>query len=259
MLWHAYIDESGDRGWSPRPANLPVGKQGGSSRIFALTAVLVPDGTQTAALATWDRVGLEIGRRPEDPIHWVNVKAPGQRAHLVGTVVSLAGVQTISVVLCKYHLPNAQGLRNVDRLYNWTLRLLVERISWFGQYRGDVVAMTFSQVQGMDPGKLHSYVDKLQEVETYIRWSALKLPARIDTPRNRRMLQVADTASGAVFAAFEKDPWGYSTREYVELLKPVIWRRPSRPLHADGLKYGPWPDANCEAEHDWFQAFCDSA
>jgi hypothetical protein len=259
MLWHAYIDESGDRGWKRKPANLPVGKREGSSRTFALTAVLVPDGTQKGALAAWDRAGLEIGRRPGDPIHWVNVKSPGQRSHLVNALISLAGVQTISVVLCKHHLPNAEGLHDVDRLYNWTLRLLVERMSWFGNHRGDVVGMTFSQVLGMDPKKLHTYIDVLSGIDTYIRWSALKLPARIDTPRNRRMLQIADTASGAVFAAFEPDPWNFTTREYLERLKPVIWCRSWRPLYKDGLKYGPWPDTNCAVEHDWFQDFCDSA
>lgn len=62
----------------------------------------------------------------------------------------------------------------------------------------------------------------LQGIDTNIHWSGLKLPARVDTPRNRRMLQVADTASGAIFAAFEADPSGYTTRNYLDLLKPVI-------------------------------------
>ncbi len=259
VLWHAYVDESGDRGWTPRPANLKPGERRGSSLVFSLTAVLVPDGAQTACLYSWERAAGEIGRQPGDVVHWINVKNHGQRKHLAATVATLPQARTISVILCKHHLPNAQGLRDVDRLYNWTLRLLVERLSWFGEQAGAQVAMTFSQVKGMPPRKLLSYLKLLNaRNEQSIHLPALKLPPRIDTPANRRMLQIADTASGAVFAAFEPDLWGYTTREYLDLIKPIIWKRPGRPLWKDGLKYGPWPSTSCGAEHPWFQAFCHS-
>lgn len=224
-----------------------------------MTAVLVPDGAQTAALQSWDIAAQQIDRRPGDVVHWVNVKGPGQRKHLVATIASVWDVQTISVVLCKFHLPNARMLRDPGYLYRWTLRLLVERLSWFGQSRGSQVGMTFSQVQGLDPETLHRYLELLRaEHETHIEWGALKLPARIDTPANRRMLQLADTASGAVFAAFEPDDYGFTEQGFLEMLRPVIWRRPSRPLWKEGLKYGPWPTpADCAPEHPWFQGFCD--
>jgi len=83
----------------------------------------------------------------------------------------------------------------------------------------------------------------------------LLLPPTIDTAANRRMLQLADSLSGAVHAAFEADDWGYTDQSYLEMLKPVIWCRPGRKLWQDGLKFGPWPSSACKAEHPWFEDF----
>lgn len=257
MLYHAYVDESGDRGWTPRPANLPPGRRAGSSRMFAMTAVIVPDGVQSTALRSWEIAAQEIHRRPGDVIHWVNVKAPGQRKHLISTIVDIPNVRTVSVALCKFHLPNVNAIRDAGYLYNWTLRLLVERLSWFGESHGAQVGMTFAEVRGLNPKRLHDYVERLHASNnTYIAWDHLKLPARIDTPANRRMLQIADSASGAVFNAFEPDEWGFTEQGYLRILRPAIWRRAHRPMWKEGLKYGPWPSYECSQEHPWFADFC---
>jgi hypothetical protein len=221
-----------------------------------MTALLVPDGVQSIALDTWERAAQQIGRRPDDVVHWVHVKNIGQRKHLASAIASVPDVQTISVVLCKFHLPNVSALKDPGYLYNWTLRFVVERLSWFGQQHGDQVAMTFAQVKGLEPATLTGYLDLLEHKETFIQWDHVKVPPRIDTPANRRMLQLADSASGAVYAAFERDQWGYTEQGYLELLKPVLWRRPGRPLWKDGLKYGPWPSEDCSQEHPWFEGFC---
>jgi hypothetical protein len=90
---------------------------------------------------------------------------------------------------------------------------------------------------------------------TNIEWNHLTLPPTFGTPKVRRLLQLADTVSGAVFAAFEPDDWGYTDETYIDLLKPVMWRPPNGALSTYGLKVGPWPDANCAAEHGWLTGF----
>jgi hypothetical protein len=260
LQWNAYVDESGDRGWTLRPPDLPPGVRGGSSRIFSLTAVLIPAGAEHEALRAWDVITPQVGRRPGDVVHWQNVKGHGARRHLAATVAALPNVRVISVVLCKHHLQHAAGLHDPGRLYNWTLRLLVERLSWFGHRSGDTVAATFSQVKGLRPELLHDYIDKLRgRDDTYMEWASLMLPFGISTPTNRRMLQLADTASGAIFSAFEPDDLGYVTRDYLDIVRPALWRRPGRPLWRDGLKYGPWPSAECRTEHPWFDQFCEGS
>ena len=265
MLWHAYVDETGDRGWKERPPNLPPGKKGGSSRIFSATAVLVPDGVQTTALAAWDQSISYTNRPGGSVIHWHDVKGTGPRKLFTKTVAEVPRVQVISVVLCKWHLPNATKIReDPEYLYFWTLRLLVERISWFGETHNTKVKMNFAQVTGIPPGRLQSYLSKLHSLgqQTWIKWDHLLPPPRVDTPKNRRMLQLADSAASSVGAAFEPDNYGFRDQAYLELLKPVLWCPHGRRLQKYGLKFGPWestasnPPAACLEEYPWLPSFC---
>jgi hypothetical protein len=254
MPWNAYIDESGDRGWTFKPQITP-GRRAGSSRLFGMTAVLVPTGSEHIALATYDAASTVIGRKPPTTIHWVALNH-SQRRILSSAVATIPSVKLISVVLCKQHLPNAATIVRPEALYNWTFRLMIERLSWFGHHVGDTVQPTFAQVGGITPAVLAAYVARLLANSTYIDWSRLALPIRIDTPARRRMLQVADTASGAVMAAFEPDPWGMTEQAYIRAMQPIVWRRPGRQAWKDGLKYGPNPPT-CDPEHPWFAAWCN--
>ena len=201
--WHAYVDESGDRGWKRRPADLPPGARAGSSEHFCLTAVLVPEGAQSVILETWGQMATEIGRKPSDTIHWTSVRSHPQRLHLCNGVNAVEDLRVISVVFSKWDVDNARTVRAPDDLYTWTLRLLVERLSWFGKRHQAQTVMHFAQVKGLPPRLIADYLSGLQRQATNIEWGHLVMPAKVDTPRNQRMLQIADTASGAVYAAFE--------------------------------------------------------
>jgi hypothetical protein len=250
LRWNAYIDESGDRGWTFKPSAL--GTKAGSSRIFAMTAVLVPAGNEAPALATWDTTTRALGRSSRRS--WKETPGHSPRRLMARAVAAAPDVQTISIVLCKAHLPNADRIRDPGSLYHWTFRLMIERLSWFGHDRGDTVAATFAQVRGLKVDRLREYASLLKQSDTYIRWKSI---ARLDldNPANRRMLQLADAASGAVFAAFEPDAWGLTEQVYLNALRPAIWRRANREVWKDGLKYGPNPPT-CDAEHPWFAEFC---
>ena len=252
--WHAYVDESGDRGWKRRPANLPPGTRAGSSEHFCLTAVLVPDGAQSVILETWEQVATEIGRRPSDTIHWKSVRSHSQRLHLCGAVHSVGHLHVISVVVSKWDVDNARAVRTPVYLYNWALRLLVERLSWFGRRRSAHIVMHFAQVKGLPPHIVADYLVGLQGQATNIEWSHLTMPATVNTPRNQKMLQIADTASGAVYAAFEWDEYGNTERRYLDSLHSQLWRPAGGELQTYGLKICPWP----HPRHQWVQAFCRS-
>jgi hypothetical protein len=252
MLWHAYVDESGDRGWLRKPADTPVGTRLGSSEHFSMTAVLVPDGSQTAILDRWQNAAAEIGRTRTDTIHWVNVKSHGQRMHLSGVVREFGGLHTCSVVLSKWDMNNANAIRQPRFLYGWVLRLLIERLSWFAKRHEGQMVMHFAQVKGLPPAGIAAYVDRLQQQETTIDWSSLVLPLRINTPQNQRMLQIADTASGAVHAAFEWDSYGNTESRYLEIIRPRIWCPGGGNMKSYGLKVAPFP----HPRHPWLERFC---
>lgn len=252
MVWHAYVDESGDRGWRQRPAGTPLGLQAGSSRTFTMTAVLIPDAAGPSYMQAWSQAAAATGRTD---VHWVNVKASGARKLLIAAIAGLPDVQTVSVVLCKWHLPNVTAITDPGYFYHWTARLLVERLSWFGKAHNDKVRLTFAQVRGHSPSLVRSYLKRLGSMPTNIEWGYLSMPPSFSTPKTRKLLQLADAASGAVFGAFEPDPWGYTDQTYINMLKPIMWRPPGRDLWRYGMKVGPWPNKGCAVEHTWLQAF----
>lgn len=259
-LWHAYVDESGDRGWKVRPLSPTPASFQGSSGVFTATSIMVPDGAQSAHLVAWGQATQDVGRPLGTPIHWLNVHGHGQRRHLVRTIASQPDLTAISVVLCKYHLPNAGAIKDSTFFYHWTLRLLLERISWFAKDRDAEMTLTFAQVKGITPATITAYVTRLQGLNTNIEWGYLKMPAKIDTPPRRRMLQLADTASGAIHRAFEPDNYGFTEQVFLNDLKPVIWRRyRTHSLAKSGLKLGPWPDPDEALHVPWFKEFCDPA
>lgn len=216
--------------------------------------IIVPDGYQTHVLDVWDRVAVEIGRNPGNVVHWVNVKSHAQRLHLANTVAGFDQASVAVVVFSKWDTPNvdSNGVRQPDYLYCWLLRMMVERLSWFARERGDQVKLTFGQVRGLDPRKLHDYLDRLCLLDTRIAWDSLHLPPRIDTPANRRMLQVADTVCGAINGAFEWDDFGNVEPRYLEVLKPRLWVRNGN-LKSYGLKVNPYP----HPRHAWLSDFCE--
>jgi len=251
-LWHAYVDESGDRGWKRRSADTAPGKRTGSSEHFCITAVLVPDGAQPSILDGWARVATEIGRAPTDTVHWTSVRSHSQRLHLCKSVRAMEDLRIISVVFSKWDVENTRAIREPDYLYHWLLRLLVERLSWFGKRHDAQTVMHFAQVKGLPPRLIAAYLGGLQQRATSIEWDHLHMPARINTPHNQRMLQVADTASGAVYAAFEWDGYGNTEGRYLDTLHPRLWRPAGGALQTYGLKICPWP----HPRHSWLQAFC---
>ena len=252
MLWHAYVDESGDRGWSRRPPGTPPGTRLGSSEHFDMTAIIVPDGYQTAILDRWMDAAVEIGRRRTDTIHWINVKSHPQRMHLANVVGGFGQTFTCSVVLSKWDVNNATAIMQPTFLYGWVLRLLVERLSWFAKQRGAQIVMHFAQVKGLPPTTIAAYLSTLRQQSTTIDWPSLVLPPRVNTPQNQRMLQVADAASGAVHAAFEWDDYGNVEAHYLSTIRPRIWCPPGRRMQSYGLKVAPFP----HPRHAWLAAFC---
>ena len=227
MLWHAYIDESGDRGWTRRPTGTPLGARAGSSEHFSMTAVIVPDGSQSSILERWQLAAAELGRHPSDTLHWVNLRSHSQRLHLARVIEGLERAYVCSVVLSKWDVENAVATRESRYLYGWVLRLLIERLSWFGKRQDGPVVIHSAQVKGLPPRVIARYVESLRGQLTSIEWPWLHLPVRVNTPQNQRMLQVADAASGAVYAAFEWDDFGNTETRYLEVIRPRIWRPPS--------------------------------
>lgn len=110
------------------------------------------------------------------------------------------------------------------------------RLSWFGWRHQAKIVMHFAQVEGLPPRLIADHLNGLRHQATSIEWGNLMMPAGVDTPRNQKMLQLTDTAGGALYAAFEWDDYGNTERRYLETLRSQLWRPAGGALQTHGLK-----------------------
>lgn len=155
-----------------------------------------------------------------------------------------------SVVVCKAHL--ATPPLDDDRAYLYTLRFLLERLSWLARDQDRLLTYTLSHVVRFKIAKLRQYEAVLRVLpDCRIEWSALNPKGGyINQPHRVELLQLADTAASATFAAFESDTFGNTEQRYLRELAPRLYRRPPGPLTTYGLKMHPW-SSGTRAAYPW--------
>jgi Protein of unknown function (DUF3800) len=237
----AYIDESGGRAHTNQ-----------STDHFVMTAVVFRDVDRPRVCALLAQLRSDLGRRPGDPLHWVNIRGHGQRLHAARTL-GLAEYLTISsVVVCKRHFAADDLIHEEDASYLHTLRYLLERLSWLGAPLGGAVEYTLAHIVRFQVAKLRQYEARLKaDRKCTIRWDYLR-PGRIDQPTRVEELQLADLAASATAAAFEPDRFGNTEPRYLVEMAPRIYRHRGN-LTSYGLKMHPW-NAAAKAAYPWVHA-----
>jgi hypothetical protein len=202
----AYIDESGGRAHTKQ-----------SSDHFVMTAVVFRDADRPKVCALLAQLRRDLGRRPADPLHWVNVL-----------------------------------IHEEDASYLYTLRFLLERLSWLGRPHGGAVEYTLAHIVRFQIRKLRQYEASLKANKACsIRWDYL-LPGKIEQPTRVEELQLADLAASATAAAFEPDRFGNTEPRYLTELAPRLYRHRGN-LTSYGLKMHPW-NAATKAAYAWVQS-----
>lgn len=184
-----------------------------------------------------------LGRRPEEPLHFLKFTHP-QRLRAAQAVAESPIRAVTSVILCKEPLRDSQQtkLTSADPMYLYALRLLLERVSWcVRRSQGTAAKITFAEVKGFQGDKLHGYRERLEaRDDVSIDWGILRgHPFRIDRPKSVEMLQLADTAASAIFQAVEPDPYDNTEPRYLKELRPKIFRPANKSVTSYGLK--PFP------------------
>lgn len=225
---HAYIDESGDDGI-----------KAGSSDWFVLTALMIPARSGPALGLATNRVKQRVGRQGKT-LHWRELSHSRKKA-VIDELKTEDFVFT-SVLTDKRHPEiTTRGLRG-KRLYFYSFRLLVERISWFTDEfgRGEAnSALLFPET------RTHLSYDELKDYLSYIQ-TLPDCQIRPNTiadvaPRpkgSNLILQLSDSVSGAVYDAVQ---FKYGTIEegYLLGLADKLYRRQGR-LWGYGLKVQPY-------------------
>lgn len=192
--------------------------------------------------------------KPGAVLAWKNIKGHPGRLFVAREIGRQNWLRISSVVVCKRYLA---GLPTEDHAYLYTLRFLMERLSWFARDRGEVLRFTLAHIVRFQLAKLRDYESRLHADPTCkIAWAALDgKGGRIDQPRRVPGLQLADLAASGTGAAFNIDDFGNTEPRYLHEMSPALYRRGSSDtrLTSYGLKMHPWNDAT-KATYPWVAA-----
>lgn|GEM_PF-2529076 len=232
--YSCYIDESGDEGFN-------IGK---SSEWFFLAAVIMRESDEAIARdglgAIRQRIWRNLGQTPPAVVHWERLKAE-QRLAQAQEIAGLP-ITVCAVGMWKYELDTARptGIRCQEGLFNFTSRLLLERVSWFVHGAGGTLTnVVFSSRGRLRKNVLTHYLAYIMstrgcQIRPVLQPEAIKVRA----PDQYELLQIADGCVSAVGAAFRNDAYGNVHPEYVERLLPRFYRRRGN-LSRYGLKLFP--------------------
>lgn len=235
---HAFIDESGQRAKTSR-----------CSDHFVMSAALVRASNLSAVTDLLATLRTEIHRNAGHHLSWKNLNA-GHRLAAAERIGGESGLRLCSVVVCKRYL--AGTMPSDHHAYLYTLRFLLERLSWFGKAHAGVVSYTLAHISRFKLAQLREYEANLRASDDcWIDWDFLDpRGGRIDQPQTYEPLQLGDLTASAIGEAF--DPTR-GERVYLERIAPRFWRGNTDKLTSYGLKLHPYSDAT-KAAYPWVAA-----
>ena len=213
-LFRVYIDEAGDRGWGGR-----------STPVFVISAVIVEDEGRHTLRAMLDTINTDLWKPTTTVLHWAeNVKSHSHRKQVARTLATTPATITNVIVLKEAMIGSGTALSDAATMYNYAIRRLLERISWYVDDHNGEAIVTFAHVRRFPYDKLDAYQNILKLQETQIRWKVFQ-KFRIDQPSRVRPLQAADLAAGCLYSALKQDDFGDFEPTYLMELVPRIYVR----------------------------------
>jgi hypothetical protein len=135
-------------------------------------------------------------------------------------------------------------------MYNYAIRRLLERVTWFVRDHGGETTITFAHIKRFPYAKLRDYLSILQLQPTEIVWDRIK-STKIDQPSRVKLLQVADLSAGCLYSAVNPDDYGDYEHSYLLELAPRIYIRGSGRVVSYGMNII-GPPAHMDATYPWW-------
>ena len=237
--FRCYIDESGCEGF----------KFGaGSSRWFIQSAVIVRKAKDDTIVQSMRKIRELFEMPPKKPVHWKSLKHDKKVA--LASELSGLPIRCIGVAVDKTALLEPEKFQESYRLYFYSIRYLLERVSWLvrdsgkGAHGDGKVELIFSNRSGRPYEKLDQNLCLLKRQldfgdDVRIEFDYLDLEGRKTwRPGKSAGLQVADAYAGSLFNALEPTRFGFVETRYIETLKSVIYNRQGY-LWGYGIKITP--------------------
>lgn len=244
-LYRVCVDETGDRGWGGR-----------SSPVFVASAVIIKDGTEQQLLQALDRINTTLKKPAGTVLHWAeNVKAHPQRKYVTRELAAL-DMTISSVIVFKKVTGSGAGMRDPAAMYNYAIRRLLERVSWFVDDAKGEASVTFAHLKNFPYPRLRNYIAYLELQPTEIRWRAFVGKPKIDQPSRIRPLQVADLIAGAHGSALKPDGYGDYEAGYLLDLAPRIYVRGTADVRSYGFNIVGQPEH--ALTYPWWPRFADA-
>ncbi len=162
------------------------------------------------------KINADLGKPAGTTLHWAeNIKDHAQRKMVARTLGELP-ITITNVVVMKRHV-NSTNTRLDDHasMYNYAVRRLLERLSWFLQREQGEAVLTFAHVRRFPYETLEKYIRILRAQPTAIRWHQFTGRPRIDQPTRVPGLQAADLTAGCLASALRPDQFGDYELEYL--------------------------------------------
>lgn len=224
-----YIDESGDEGFS---------FDRGSSEWFVLSAIVTRKENDLKVVKLVDSVRAALGKPEKKPLHFRDIKHE-QKIPFVETIAQ-SDLKVLSVLCHKPSLREPEKFRERYRLYFYSVRYLLERVSWYCRDHrsakdiGDGTAeIIFSNRSGMSYEEMKRYLGYLEKVTGFfdvrIDWSVVRTDQiTAFSPGKRMGLQIADAVAGSFFYALQISQYGFTEERYARMLKRVVYHHKGR-------------------------------
>lgn len=236
----AYIDESGDEGFTFRPDG------SGSSRWLVLSALVMRKENDRLVVDIAKQARELLRKPPKHPLHFRELKHE-QRvalARLIGQMPS----RTVSVLIHKPSIPDPETFQQeAYSLYRYASRLLLERVSWLCRDRrkkelgNGQVELIYSNRSAMSYDDLRAYLQQLKETserkDIRVDWDVID-PMHVRAVNHDQLagLQLADAVATSAYYAVTPNIYGDIEDRYLRLLAPTIYRHEQR-LDGYGLKF----------------------
>jgi hypothetical protein len=241
----AYIDEGGDEGFKKIGA--------GSPEWFILSALVTKTDIDVATVKIIDEIRKKLSKPAKKSLHFRKLKHH-QKLPLIGMLAG-ADVRVMSVLVHKPCLLEPENFKDDGRLYHYSLRLLLERLSWYCRDAKRIgigdgsVDIILSNRGGMSLPAIRDYIDKLLNAGKVTLGGIPVFDIRLDPKviktdqvwtfsHGKQMgLQLADAVASSLLNAVEPRH-GYTEDRYARMLKPITYKRGGRYL-GYGLKFFP--------------------
>lgn len=244
-LYRVFVDEAGDRGWG-----------GSSSAIFNLSAIVVRDEDADQLKTVRNDLCDSLGKPQSTVLHWsANVRTHAARK-FVSDRLSDASITVANVVVDKRSLMGSgSALKDPAMQYNYAVRRLLERVSWFVDEEGGEAIVTFAHIRRFPYENLRNYLELLKAMgtEVQIRWGAIRKP-KFDQPNRVSLLQIADLTAGCTHSAFRTDVFGAHEPTYLINIAPKIYVRGMGHVSSYGMNV--IGRNGCVNGYPWWDDFC---